>query len=245
MPKKKLVKKPGSRTAQADGFAGRLKEIRMGLGISQKELAQKVGVSLTTIQNYEAGQFPKGEHLLSLASALSYSTDWLLTGVPQEGNAAAPSKEGAEEAGHPSYSCEPSARGRKVPIIGLAACGLSGWYNPGPLALSATFPVDHPYSGDLFAVIAVGTSMQPEGIRQGYLLFCDPGMPPASGDIVYVEKTDGTASIKTYNNRDNQWLHLQGWLAPHEDGSQKPYREQVNLEMVKRIACVFLIKRKA
>lgn len=245
MPKKKLVKKPGSRAAQADGFAGRLKEIRMGLGISQKELAQKVGVSLTTIQNYEAGQFPKGEHLLSLASALSYSTDWLLTGVPQEGSSAVSLKEGAEETEQPSSSCESSARGRKVPIIGLAACGLSGWYNPGPLALSATFPVDHPYSRDLFAVIAVGTSMQPEGIRQGFLLFCDPDVPLVPGDVVYVEKADGTASIKTYYNRDSQWLHLQGWLAPHEDGSQKPYREQVNLELVKRMACVFLVKRKA
>jgi phage repressor protein C with HTH and peptisase S24 domain len=58
----------------------RVKRAREALGLSQQALASKVGVSLTTIQNYEGGKFPKGEHAVSLARSLGCTIDWLLTG---------------------------------------------------------------------------------------------------------------------------------------------------------------------
>ena len=58
----------------------RVKKAREMLGLNQQSLATKVGVSLTTIQNYEGGKFPKGEHAVSLARNLGCTIDWLLTG---------------------------------------------------------------------------------------------------------------------------------------------------------------------
>ena len=149
----------------------------------------------------------------------------------------------APAAAPPAPHC--TAKGTNLPVLGLAACGMSGWYNPGPMGFRLSLPVDYPYSPALFAVIAVGTSTQPEGIKPGFVLFCDPVVPPTANDAVYVEKKDGTASVKTYKKQDDKWLYLQGWLPPDEEGVQKPYFEQLFLETVSKMACVILVKRKA
>lgn len=131
-----------------------------------------------------------------------------------------------------------------VPLIGLAACGLTGWYNPGPLAMRVPLPVGGHAEG-LFAVLAVGTSMQPDGIRQGYVLFCDPALTPEMGDAVFIQKTDGTASVKHFKGQDDDWVNLQGWLEPDASGTQKPYTERLSRGSVTSMACVVLVKRKA
>ena len=59
----------------------RIKERRGFVGLTQEILAKEIGVSKTTIQNYEAGSIPKGKHLISLAQSLKCTTDWLLTGI--------------------------------------------------------------------------------------------------------------------------------------------------------------------
>ena len=66
--------------AQVRAFAERLRERRMALGIRKQELATRVGGSLTTLQQYENGQFPKGEYAIQLARVLECSLDWLLVG---------------------------------------------------------------------------------------------------------------------------------------------------------------------
>lgn len=61
-------------------FAGRMRQRRQELGLSKPEVAGGVGVSLTTIQQYENGQLPKGEFAVRLAQVLRCSLDWLLIG---------------------------------------------------------------------------------------------------------------------------------------------------------------------
>lgn len=59
-------------------FGLRVKGEREKLGLTQVQLAKKVGVSKTTIQNYESGAIPKGTYLFLLSRALKCSIDWLL-----------------------------------------------------------------------------------------------------------------------------------------------------------------------
>ena len=61
-------------------FAERLRKTREEQNLSQQALATGAGVSVTTIQNYEKGQYPKSEHAISLSRFLCCSLDWLLTG---------------------------------------------------------------------------------------------------------------------------------------------------------------------
>lgn len=87
-----------STKCERDGFAQRLKSARKQNNLSQKELGDAVGVSTVTIQNYENGQYPKGEYLIALSRELGCSTDWLLTGearedlTPREGHTKGPSR---------------------------------------------------------------------------------------------------------------------------------------------------------
>lgn len=76
-----------SRQNLGAAFAGRLRQRRRELGLHKQEVAVGVGVSLTTMQQYENGQLPKGEYAVRLAQVLRCSLDWLLIGrgLPEGG----------------------------------------------------------------------------------------------------------------------------------------------------------------
>ena len=181
------------------------------------------------------GQIPGG-WIEKVAEQFAVNANWLLFGT------GAMRELGSDFAAQPGTAA--NCKNFGVPVIGLAACGLAGWYNPGPLAIRMPLPLGQ-QTENLFAVFAVGTSMQPEGIRQGYVLFCDPTLLPEPGDAVYIEKTDGTASVKQFKGRDDVWVHLQGWLEPDMHGVQKHYTERVAQDTVSALACVVFVKRKA
>lgn len=61
-------------------FGNRLYKLRNQSGLSQLDLAKKIGSSKGTIQNYESGTLPKGEYAIRLARFFDCSIDWLLTG---------------------------------------------------------------------------------------------------------------------------------------------------------------------
>ncbi len=65
-------------------FGQRLRALRERRGWRKSELAEKIGVSLTTIQQYENGQMPKGEFAVRLARVLQCSLDWLLAGEEEQ-----------------------------------------------------------------------------------------------------------------------------------------------------------------
>lgn len=67
-----------------NSFSGRLKDCRQKLNLKQADLAKIIGISKGSIQNYEAGMLPKGEHLIKLSEVLQCSTDWLLKGAVVE-----------------------------------------------------------------------------------------------------------------------------------------------------------------
>lgn len=58
----------------------RIKHLRENVGISQKAASQKIGIAQSTIQRYEQGSTPKGDHLIKLCSFFGVSADWLLFG---------------------------------------------------------------------------------------------------------------------------------------------------------------------
>jgi SOS-response transcriptional repressor LexA len=147
----------------------------------------------------------------------------------------------------PSAENDPrkSTRWQEVPVIGLAACEVMGWFNPSPLAFRIPLLVDHPHTPELFAVLAVGESMLPEGIREGFVLYCDPGAPLNKNDVVYTESTDGRASIKKFLGQEGEHIVMQGWLDPDADGVQKPFTIKLSKAHIKVLAPVVVIKCKA
>ena len=62
-----------------------VKELRKLSGLSQKELADKLGVSRTTVTMWEAGgQYPRPENIIRLASVLGCTIDELFGRAPPD-----------------------------------------------------------------------------------------------------------------------------------------------------------------
>jgi transcriptional regulator with XRE-family HTH domain len=61
-------------------FADRLKKRRNDFDLTQKKLAEILGIDEGTIQNYEKDKLPKGDYLILLAKELKCTTGWLLAG---------------------------------------------------------------------------------------------------------------------------------------------------------------------
>ncbi len=233
----------------------RIRSVWKDSGLTQAELAGKLGISSMSLSNYMKGLRAPDIILISrLAFELNICLDWLVAGKgPKYVNGRSTEKTDENRHGwnHPVPVYAPTnddpwfnAKWQEVPVIGLGNCGDSRWYSPGNMALRVSLPVDYPYNPNTFAVIAVGSSMQPEGIRQGYVLFCDPAASIEPGDAVYIEKLNGTASVKKFLKADDDKVHVQGWSDPGPDGRQDSYHELIDREEIRRMACVVIVKRK-
>lgn len=82
-----------------------IKEAREIAGLSQKELAEQIGVAPNTLHGYESGKHdPKSDLLVAISSVCHVSVDFLLTGkntgswIVQSDTKKAPSDELSEEA---------------------------------------------------------------------------------------------------------------------------------------------------
>ena len=59
-------------------LAERLRELRAGRGLTQKEVYTAIGVSPIVYQRYEYGHYPAFEKLISLADYFNVSLDYLV-----------------------------------------------------------------------------------------------------------------------------------------------------------------------
>lgn len=72
--------------AKRRAIGRRLAEARKAAGLSQEDLATKVGVRSGTISRYERGAFqPRTDKLEPIVDALGVSSDWIFRGVQHEG----------------------------------------------------------------------------------------------------------------------------------------------------------------
>ena len=62
-----------------NGLPEKLKALRLQFGLSQKQVAEKLDVSMSIVSGYETGErTPSTENLLSLSYLYNVSTDYLL-----------------------------------------------------------------------------------------------------------------------------------------------------------------------
>jgi transcriptional regulator with XRE-family HTH domain len=69
-------------------LSGRIKEIRVKSGLSQKELAEKLGIAVSTYQYYERGErIPPADFIGNLITSFGVDAAWLVTGNIETGDA--------------------------------------------------------------------------------------------------------------------------------------------------------------
>ena len=56
----------------------RMRDARQRTGLTVEAIASTMGVSPTTVNNWENGMFPTPEHLAKLADVYQFSIDWLV-----------------------------------------------------------------------------------------------------------------------------------------------------------------------
>lgn len=167
----------------------RIKALRLQLGLSQKAVADLVGVSKATVSQWENGDYsPSGDNFLALAKVLNVAPSWLSTG------------KGSKE---PS-NVEPAAipAGAMVPILSYVQAG--HWCEPNEVRdhegnvewVQASVEMG-PYG---FALRLRGDSMMPF-FRDGDLIFVDPEEPAHPGDFVVAKNGSDEAVFKKYRPR--------------------------------------------
>lgn len=62
------------------GIGDRLKRARQALGLTQGEIAEKVGAKQRSWQEYEAEHSTPGSHVIAGMARLGFNTNWILTG---------------------------------------------------------------------------------------------------------------------------------------------------------------------
>ena len=222
---------PTPEQAQKPQLARRLKELRRELRISQADAAAAMGVSRQSYSFYEsARRLPPLSALEQLCQTYDVTLSHLL------GDLLGPSP----EATRPRLASTPA-----LPVRSFAECGMKGWYQEaGTLAIATPRPADLS-DPEAFAVMAVGTSLLPEGVKPGFICICSPAAPINNGDLVFALTRDDKACLKILSGQDDTWITLQGWLPPAGAGNeQQPYTERHRREHIQQLAAVIYVKRK-
>lgn len=208
-----------------NNFIKRIETLVSNTG-GQSALARASGLSLGAIQRYLKGGEPTRDSLIHLAEAGGVSLSWLVYGTQDDQTT---------PASHRTH--------REIPVRGFAECGLQGWYNEVPYRISTALDWPDPA---LFAVVAAGHSMAPEGIHPGFICLASPNTRPQKGDAVLIRRNDKTSTIKVYQREDKDWLYVSGWLDAEKPGvAQMPYTDQIKRTGIETLAPIVMVKRRA
>nr|WP_029313739.1 S24 family peptidase [Aeromonas caviae] len=178
----------------------RIKSRRIACGLTQDQVASRVGVTRVAVSHWErGGADPNGRYLNELAAALGVSVDWLLTGK-EEGTM------GASEPPFPGYrNVEPAEipQGTRVPILSYVQAGQ--WREMCEQATAFDGSLEYVAAGVsvgscAFGLWVRGNSMEPD-FKEGDLLIVDPDEAPKAGDFVIAKNGSEEATFKKYRSR--------------------------------------------
>lgn len=149
----------------------RYKAARLRTGLSQRQLAKKLGLSAQAISKWESGEGDATkDNARALAQMSGCRLEWLLIG------------NGLIDSGDGNVS-DYTEQGKRVPVVGNTVHGiLPANERQGLGSVYARFPC----SDDAKALIVSGDSMAPDFL-DGDVIVIDPSVDPAPGDFVYVE----------------------------------------------------------
>jgi HTH-type transcriptional regulator, cell division transcriptional repressor len=159
-------------------FSERLMARRNHLGLTQGELANKTGVHLRSVTNWESGDFaPRGEKMRKLAEVLSTTVAHLLG----EDNAYPNNNISAQE-------IKQSPATRKVPVVSFARAGEGGNFHD-MMEQIAEFTETESRDPNCYALIIEGDSMLPE-FKPGDRVTFEPNRESQNGDVVVARLGD-------------------------------------------------------
>lgn len=162
----------------------RLKELRLKAGLTQKQLADILGVDRTSVVKYETNRNgPSSEMLEQLADYFGVTVDYLL-GRDIESSFSSPSRKGV-----------------RIPVLGDVAAGI-------PIEAITDIidyeeiPESMAKSGDYFGLRVKGKSMEPQ-ILEGDVVIVRKQHDVESNDIAVVLVNGDSATVKRVKKRED------------------------------------------
>ncbi|MBO5059969.1 MAG: helix-turn-helix domain-containing protein [Clostridia bacterium] len=180
-------------------FADILKQLRESEGLSQEQLASKIGVSKSTIGMYEQGKrMPQPNTVLKdIASYFNVTIDYLMGYTPQEDTI---SEEDRLRLGIRRITM------KSYPMIGKISCG-------NPILCDKQYETYVEVTEDIdadFCLTAQGDSMINARIFDGDVVFIREQPMVENGEIAAVIVNDEEITLKRfYYDRDEQRVTLQ------------------------------------
>lgn len=158
-----------------------LADRRKQVGLTQKEVADAVGVSEATVSRWESGEIAnmRRDRIAALAKVLGCSTDFVMTGNAEKSQSIIP----------PGF--DPLPRTVKRPLVGDIACG-----EPITAEQNITDYLDVPEEMRCdFCLKCHGDSMVDAGIRDGDIVYIRIQPSVEDGEIAAV-RISGEATLK-------------------------------------------------
>ena len=160
-------------------IAGRVRAERKAAGLTQVDLAEKIGCAQPTVGEVEKGGSFSVRVLRDIAAALGVSEEWLATGAGKKENQPAGNVRIVRVAPTPSH---------RVPVVSYATAGAANDYEDLADFLDETIETDCK-DPNCFALIVEGDSMEPV-LRDGDRVIVAPNSVAQSGDIVVARRKD-------------------------------------------------------
>ncbi|MBV2161392.1 LexA family transcriptional regulator [Achromobacter denitrificans] len=168
-------------------FGERLKVARKAADLTQKQAAEKAGMSQGTLSGLENDVSTSSTYTTRLAHAYGVNARWLADGVgaPHISAAEAPT------------SAASRRLASKIHVVGYARLGENGWYEEIHERGADGFVEAHSSDPDAYALRVRGDSMFP-AIRDGWFVVVEPNTCPASGEYVAIALRDGRKMVKEF-----------------------------------------------
>ena len=168
-------------------FRKNIARMRKKMGVSQSELAEKLGVRKTTISNYETGySVPDHKMLIKLSDIFGVSVDSLLG-----------------HRGEAPDAAEPPAAYQIVPVVGEVRAGQPTFAIEEILG-QLFLPRDMVHGYDYFGLVVRGDSMNLARIQPNDILLVRRQSTADNGDIVIASFGNEEATVKRYFRNGNQ-----------------------------------------
>ncbi|MBF0609514.1 MAG: LexA family transcriptional regulator [Magnetococcales bacterium] len=178
-------------------LSDRVQTVRKNAGFTQKELADRIGISQTAIHKLECGRSRSSRRTVAIAVTCGVDPIWLETG---RGNMISSNSNSGTatvmQGGHRETHQIPMHQTPRIPLISWEKAAVwQGQEGYKQSEVESWVPITHRVSKQAFALRVSGDSMENE-FSEGDIIIVDPNVTPEHRKFVIAYTDEGRTTFK-------------------------------------------------